>query len=347
MSKNQFPTLVTEPAAIDVAGSAVVLGSAIAGEGCHIAQGAIVRSLAEAVELDGQTALLENGVIVGRPEIPVRIGQQVVFGHRCLILGATVGDLCEIGNGSILLPGARLGRRCFMGEGTLIPAGLAIPDDSVVVGRPGRILRPVNAADLERLAGLRGGWLSLAAFPSHPLTGSLPGGADMGTLYAFRDKTPRVAPSAILFDTAEITGDVRIGEDSIIGAGVKIIGDSHGPVRIGARVQILENTVLHLLPDNELIVEDDVVIGPGAMIHGCHLGAGSVIEPGAIVCDGSRLGRNCRVTAGSLIPQRATFGDNAVITGFPGKQAGSLAEPQPLPAWALRRSDLPSLTRLR
>ena len=96
----------------------------------------------------------------------------------------------------------------------------------------------------------------------------------MGQLYAYRDKTPRIADSAVLFDSAEITGDVVVGEGSIIGAGVKIIGDSHGPVRIGARVQILENTVLHLLPDNELVVEDDVVIGPGAMIHGCHLGAG-------------------------------------------------------------------------
>jgi carbonic anhydrase/acetyltransferase-like protein (isoleucine patch superfamily) len=81
----------------------------------------------------------------------------------------------------------------------------------------------------------------------------------------------------VLFDSAEITGDV-------------VTGDSHGPVRIGSRVQILENTVLHLLPGNELIVEDDAVIGPGAMIHGCHIGRGSIVEPGAIVCDGSATG---------------------------------------------------------
>ena len=86
-----------------------------------------------------------------------------------------------------------------------------------------------------------------------------------------------------MFDSAEITGDVVIGENSLIGAGVKIIGDSHGPVRVGSRVQILENTVLHLLPDNELIIDDNAVIGPGAMIHGCHIGRGSVVEPGAIV----------------------------------------------------------------
>ena len=70
----------------------------------------------------------------------------------------------------------------------------------------------------------------------------------MGRLYANRGKTPRIADSAVLFDSAEITGDVAVGEGSIIGAGVKIIGDSHGPVRIGARVQILENAVLHPCP---------------------------------------------------------------------------------------------------
>ena len=96
----------------------------------------------------------------------------------------------------------------------------------------------------------------------------------MGQLYAYRGIVPTVAASAMLFPTAEITGDVVVGERTIIGAGVKIIGDSHGPVRIGDDVQILENTVLHLLPDNELIVDDGVIVGPGAMIHGCRIGAG-------------------------------------------------------------------------
>src|SRR5207244_7887668 len=140
-------------------------------------------------------------------------------------------------------PRARLGRRCFLGEGTLIPEGTEIPDDAVVVGRPGRIVRRTGAEDLRRLTGLRGGDLRLPSFTYQTLTGRPPAGAAMGKLYAYKDKQPQVAASAILFDTAEITGDVVVGEGSIIGAGVKIIGDSHGPVRIGARVQILENTV--------------------------------------------------------------------------------------------------------
>ena len=157
----------------------------------------------------------------------------------------------------------------------------------------------------------------------------------MGQLYAYRGILPTIAASAAVFDTAEITGDVVVGERTIIGAGVKIIGDSHGPVRIGNDVQILENTVLHLLPDNELVIDDGAIVGPGAMVHGCHIGAGSVIEPGAIVCDGSFVGAGCVVRAGAVVKQRSRFADGTEIDGFPAVAIGRI-EPPEKPAWALR-----------
>jgi len=184
---------------------------------------------------------------------PVRVGQRTVFGHRAAIVGATVGDLCEIGNGAILLPGSRLGSGCILGEGTLLPPG----------------------------------------------------------------------------------------------AGVKIIGDSHGPVRIGSRVQILENTVLHLLPDNELIIEDDAVIGPGAMIHGCPIGRGSIVEPGAIVCDGSVVGAESVVRAGACVKQRDRFGDRSILDGFPARLAGTLTDPPAMPGWALPLDAVAALRRVQ
>jgi carbonic anhydrase/acetyltransferase-like protein (isoleucine patch superfamily) len=318
-----------------------------AGPACLIAQGAIIRSPAGSVALGANSALLENGVVVGTPEEPVSIGQKVVFGHRCIVVGASIGDLCEIGNGSILLAGSRLGRGCILGEGTLIPPNAVIPDETVVVGRPGRAVRRVNEADRARLLELRNGDLSLAPYLLQPLTGSLPAGAAMGSIYAYLDKEPRIDTSAVLFDSAEVTGDVTIGAGAIIGAGVKIIGDSHGPVRIGARVQILENSVLHLLPDNELVLEDEVIIGPGAMIHGCHIGRGTVVEPGAIVCDNSVVGPESLVRAGSVVKQRARFPARADLDGFPARQIGTLEAAPELPRWALRRAALATLSRRR
>ena len=166
----------------------------------------------------------------------------------------------------------------------------------------------------------------------------------MGQLYAYRGIVPIVAPTAVLFPTAEITGDVVIGERSIIGAGVKIIGDSHGPVRIGNDVQILENTVLHLLPDNSLVIDDGATVGPGAMIHGCHIGARSVIEPGAIVCDGSAVGADSIVRAGAVVKQRSQFASGTEIDGMPAVEVCRLSEPPDLPSWALHHGDLPAMT---
>jgi carbonic anhydrase/acetyltransferase-like protein (isoleucine patch superfamily) len=218
---------------------------------------------------------------------------------------------------------------------------MSLPDDVVAVGRPARIVRTASADDLARLTGLRGGDLSIptstATTVEHPQEVN-----GMGQLYAYRGIVPSIAASATLFPTAEITGDVVVGERTIIGAGVKIIGDSHGPVRIGDDVQILENTVLHLLPDNDLIIDDRVIVGPGAMIHGCRIGAGSVIEPGAIVCDHSELGPGCVVRAGAVVKQRSRFGGGVEIDGFPAVEVGRVSEPPAVPSWAWPRDDLPT-----
>jgi carbonic anhydrase/acetyltransferase-like protein (isoleucine patch superfamily) len=321
----------------NAASSAVVVGAAHLGAGALIAQGAVLRSHDAQLTIGAGSAVLENSVVVGAVSIPTVVGRRSVFGHRCLVIGATVGDLCEIGNASILMPGARLGDRVLLGEGTLVPAGVVLPDQTVAVGRPARIIRTANDADLERLRGLRNGDLSLPT-PSAVEFGPTTEAGTMGQLYEYRGITPTIAPSAVLFDSAEITGDVVIGERTIIGAGVKIIGDSHGPVRIGDDVQILENTVLHLLPDNQLVLEEGVIIGPGAMIHGCHIGARSVVEPGAIVCDGSTIGEDCVVRAGAVVKQRSEFGDGIEIDGFP---AGSISriDPPGRPAWAFDVGD--------
>ena len=344
MSFNQLLADQPEP---QIAGSAVMLGDVHVGAGAILAQGLVVRAHGAAVSIGNYSAVLENGVVIGTPEHPVRVGQRTVFGHRATIVGATIGDLCEIGNGAILMPGSRLGDGCILGEGTLVPLGTVIPAGSVLVGRPPHVIRSATDADRERLAVLRQHQTGLADYPGTVVRRPMRAGERMGTLYAYRDKTPSIGAGTLLFDSAEITGDVVVGEDSLIGAGVKIIGDSHGPVRIGSRVQILENTVLHLLPDNELVIEDDAVIGPGAMIHGCHIGRGSIVEPGAIVCDGSAVGAESVVRAGACVKQRDRFGDRSILDGFPAKLAGTLTGPPPRPGWALPPEAAAALRRVQ
>src|SRR4051812_10193703 len=139
----------------EIAHSATLLGGVHVGAGAIISQGTVVRSHDDGVSIGNHSAVLENGVVVGTREHPVRIGQRTVFGHRAQVIGATIGDLCEIGNGAILMPGARIGDGCILGEGTLVPAGAVIPPSTVLVGRLPHAIRSATDADRERLAVLR------------------------------------------------------------------------------------------------------------------------------------------------------------------------------------------------
>src|SRR4051794_10801486 len=210
----------------EIASSAILLGSVHVGAGAILAQGTVVRSHDDSVSIGNHSAVLENSSIVGTREHPVRIGQRTVFGHRAQIIGATVGDLCEIGNGAILMPGAQLGNGCILGEGTLVPAGAVIPPSTVLVGRPPHAIRSATDADRERLAVLREHQTDLTDFPGHRLTAALQAGAHMGTLYAYRDKEPVLAAGPGLFDSAEIPRGVGGGGGSPIRAGGKNIGGS-------------------------------------------------------------------------------------------------------------------------
>lgn len=316
--------------------SARVTGTVTLGEGVYIAQGTVLRSEGDSVSLGNQSMVLENSVMIGTSAQPVVVGSKTIFGHKCIVLGAEIGDLCEIGNGTIFLPGSKVGNYCIFGEGTIVAPGKVIPDESVVVGRPGRVIRKLTDQDTAMISRMRGHDVTLA--PGARLKLQIePRESDlMGKLYPFGSKVPFADESAFIFDTAEITGDVVIGANSKIGSGVRIIGNTHGPVRIGDNVQILENSVLHLLPDNALIIEDNVTIGPGCIVHGCTIGAGSVIEAGAIVCDYSVLGRNTLVKCGSLVKQRSVVEDHQIVEGFPAKVVGVNTDIMALPDWALR-----------
>lgn len=316
---------------VKIQDSARIFGKMSLAEGSYIAQGAVLRSIDNSIEIENNSWVLENSVLIGSPSYPLKVGQKTVFGHKCLVIGATIGDLCEIGNGVIIEEGAQIGDMCIFGEGTLISKGMVIPSQSVVVGRPGRIIRKLTDQDKNMIKRMRGQDISLATYEENIVEGK---GDKMGKLYNYRDKFPQVAETAFLYDSAEVTGDVKIGENSIIGAGVKIIGDSHGPIVIGDNVHILENTVLHLLPDNELIIEDNVTIGPGCMIHGTTIGENSIIESGSIICDYSSLGKNTLVKSGSLVTQRSSFSDNLVLQGFPAKEIDKLDKKLERPVWA-------------
>jgi carbonic anhydrase/acetyltransferase-like protein (isoleucine patch superfamily) len=83
------------------------------------------------------------------------------------------------------------------------------------------------------------------------------------------------------------------------------------------------------------------------MIHGCHIGRGSVVEPGAIVCDGSVVGAESVVRAGACVKQRDRFRDRSILDGFPANLVGTLTDPPSLPGWALPPDAVATLRRVQ
>lgn len=118
--------------------------------------------------------------------------------------------------------------------------------------------------------------------------------------------------------SAVVVGDVQIAPECSIWHYVVVRGDV-APIRLGPRTVIQDSCVLHCQIDESLEIEGDVIIGHKAVVH-CHrIGRGSLIGIGAILLDGAKIGRNCIIAAGTLIPPDAAIPDGKVVMGVPGE----------------------------
>lgn len=135
----------------------------------------------------------------------------------------------------------------------------------------------------------------------------------------FLDKHPQIAPSAFIADDAVVIGDVEIGEDASVWFGSIIRGDVNH-IRIGARTNIQDATVIHVSSKNHpTILEDEITVGHRVTLHGCHVESGCLIGIGAILLDGVRVGRNSLVAAGSLLTPGTQIPPNSLVMGSPAK----------------------------
>lgn len=136
-------------------------------------------------------------------------------------------------------------------------------------------------------------------------------------LYEVDGVQPQVPDSAWVADSAQVIGRVELGEDSSVWFGVVIRGDQPEPVRIGARSNIQEASVLHSDAGKPLTIGNDVTVGHKAMLHGCTIGDGSLVGIGAVVLNGAKIGKHCLVGAGALVTEGKEFPDGSLIVGSP------------------------------
>ena len=138
-------------------------------------------------------------------------------------------------------------------------------------------------------------------------------------LRPFRSIHPTVDPSAFVDASAQVIGDVHIGADSSVWMNVVVRGDVHA-IRIGARTNIQDGTVVHVMRETHpTVIGDDVTIGHGAVVHGCTIEDRCLIGMGAILLNGCRIGTGSIVAAGALVPEGAVIPPGSMAMGAPAR----------------------------
>lgn len=134
-----------------VADSAVVLGRVTLKANASVWFGATVRGDNDPIEIGENTNIQDGSVLHTDVGVPLHIGRNCTIGHMVMLHGCTIGDTSLIGIGSVVLNGARIGRNCLIGANTLIPEGREIPDGSLVMGSPGKVVRPLTDGQIQML----------------------------------------------------------------------------------------------------------------------------------------------------------------------------------------------------
>jgi gamma-carbonic anhydrase len=126
---------------------------------------------------------------------------------------------------------------------------------------------------------------------------------------SFRATRPVVAPTAYIDESAQVIGDVVIGEESSIWMNAVV------------RSNIQDGTIVHVMrdPSHPTVVGDEVTVGHGAVLHGCTLGHRCLIGTGAILLNGSIVGEGSIVAAGTLVPEGMVVPPGSLVMGSPGK----------------------------
>jgi len=146
-------------------------------------------------------------------------------------------------------------------------------------------------------------------------------------VYRLGDAHPSIADSAWVAESAQVIGDVALGEGASVWFGAVLRGDNT-LLHVGARTNIQDGAVLHSDAGQPLTLGDDVTVGHQAMLHGCTVGDGSLIGIQAIVLNGARIGKSCLVGAGAVVTEGKQFEDGWLILGAPARAIRQLTPEQ-------------------
>jgi carbonic anhydrase/acetyltransferase-like protein (isoleucine patch superfamily) len=127
-----------------IAESADVMGKVVINKNASVWFNAVIRGDCDLIEVGERSNIQDGAVLHCDPGQPLVIGEDVTVGHNAMIHGLEVGDRTLVGINAVILDGAKVGRDCIIGANALVKAGAIIPDGSLVVGSPGKVVRENN-----------------------------------------------------------------------------------------------------------------------------------------------------------------------------------------------------------
>jgi len=134
-----------------VAPDANLIGNVVLEPGASVWFGCTARADHEEIRIGAGSNVQENCVLHVDPGFPVTIGQNCTIGHKVMLHGCSIGGNSLIGMGAIVLNGAQIGRNCLIGAGALITENKVIPDGSLVMGAPGKVVRQLDQQAIKSL----------------------------------------------------------------------------------------------------------------------------------------------------------------------------------------------------
>jgi carbonic anhydrase/acetyltransferase-like protein (isoleucine patch superfamily) len=146
-------------------------------------------------------------------------------------------------------------------------------------------------------------------------------------IYELDGLTPQLGEGAWVADSAQVIGNVQLGDGASVWFGAVLRGDNE-PMRIGKGTNIQEGSVIHSDPGFPVTLGENVTIGHQVMLHGCTVGDGTLIGIKAVVLNGAKIGRNCIVGAGALVTEGKEFPDGSMILGAPARAVRELSAEQ-------------------
>lgn len=134
-----------------IAENATVIGTVILENNASVWFNAVIRGDNELITIGENSNVQDGSVLHTDPGVPLTIGRNVTVGHKVMLHGCTIGDNSLIGINTVVLNGAKIGKNCLIGANSLIPEGKEIPDGSLVMGSPGKVVRPLSEDQLKSL----------------------------------------------------------------------------------------------------------------------------------------------------------------------------------------------------